>query len=89
MEALLQAIGLPLIPVLVPLAVAAFKKYVWANIPKMLLPIIATALGPALEALLSLMTAHEFTGIAGVALGLAGIGVREFKDQIGKSLSGA
>lgn len=85
MEDLIQQLGLPLIAVLVPLAVGAFKKIV-PDIPKWLLPIMATALGPLFDLGLAAIAGTEFNGIAGALVGLAGVGVRELKDQLVKAL---
>lgn len=85
MEQLLQQIGAPLIAVVVPIAVFLVKKAIPA-MPKVMLPVLAGAFGPAVEGLVAWLGGQEFTGTLGVAMGLAGIGLRELKDQVGKAL---
>lgn len=85
MEDLIQQIGLPLIAVLVPLVVGGFKKLL-PNVPTVLLPILAALLGPVFELGISYVTMAEFTGVAGALMGLAGVGLREVKDQVVKSV---
>lgn len=68
------------IPVLVPIAVAGIKS-VMTMLPSALVPIIAIVVG----ALLDVVTAWLGNGAPsswGVMSGLAGIGVREVKDQL-------
>lgn len=88
MEDLVQQIGLPLIAVLVPLVVGLFKKIV-PDIPKWLLPVLAAVLGPAFDLGIAALSGAEFNGIAGVLAGLAGVGLREVKDQAIKALPNA
>lgn len=85
MEDLISQVGLPIIAVLVPIVIAAFKKVI-PDIPKWLLPIIATALGPLFDLGIGLLAGSEFNGVAAVLAGLAGVGLRELKDQATKAL---
>lgn len=85
MEPLLQEIGTPLIAVIVPIIVFAVRKII-PVMPKAMLPVLAGAFGPMVEAVLTWMGNYEFTGVAGVAMGLAGVGVRELKKQVGAVL---
>ncbi|GAB4377514.1 MAG: hypothetical protein Kow00114_41830 [Kiloniellaceae bacterium] len=85
MEDLLSQIGTPLIAVIVPLVIAVAKMII-PKIPKQMLPIIAGALGPAVELAIVQLNGSEFTGTAGVAAGLAGVGLREVWDQLGKTI---
>lgn len=87
MEDLINEVGLPLVvSVLVPLVVAAVKWWK-PNIPKPWLPIIAALLGPVFDQAIAYVAGIEATGWQAALLGLAGIGLRELKDQIGKALS--
>jgi hypothetical protein len=70
-----------LTPVLVPLLIAGLKK-VLPSIPGYLLPIIAPVLGVVLDLINSFATSHATNLWAAAALGLAGVGVREVKDQL-------
>lgn len=85
MEDLIQQIGLPLIAVLVPLVVGLFKKIV-PDIPKWMLPVLAGLLGPVFDLGIAAISGAEFSGIAGALAGLAGVGLREVKDQVVKAL---
>lgn len=85
MEDLIQQIGLPIIAVLVPIVIAAFKRVI-PDIPKWLLPIMATALGPVFDLGIGMLSGAEFNGVAAVLAGLAGVGLRELKDQAQKAL---
>lgn len=87
LAALIPQIGLPLIAVVVPLAIGAFKKLI-PSIPTMFLPIIAPVLGALLDLGLAYLASIPATGLAGALAGLAGVGVREIKDQATKALKG-
>ena len=76
MEALLNEISLPLIAVVVPIIIAGVKRII-PLIPKSLLPAVAGAVGPLLEYAITLIDGGSFTGVTGVAAGLAGVGLRE------------
>ncbi len=85
--ALISQIGLPLVAVLVPLIVAVVKKLL-PQIPSMVLPIIALLLGPAMDFVISLLPGVESSSTVMAALaGLAGVGLREIKDQVGKAIA--
>ena len=86
MEQLISQIGIPLIAVLVPLAVAVIKT-AWAGMPKWLMPIAAVVLGPVFDIVIHLVSGLEANGaLAGALAGLAGIGLRELKDQAVKAV---
>jgi hypothetical protein len=86
--AIINDIGLPLIAVIVPLIVAAFKKVV-PDIPSFLLPVIAPVLGAGGGLLLAWLASVPGGGWKGAAAGLAGVGVRELVDQLKKALPAA
>ena len=80
-SALVNSIGLILIPVLVPLVIGAFKKFVTDKVPGAVLPIIAAVLGPLFDWGISAIAGIPPSGaLVGVALGLAGVGLREVKE---------
>lgn len=85
MEDLITQVGMPIIMVLVPLAVAAFKKAI-PSIPKWALPILATALGPVFDLAIQYVAGLPSVGAMAALAGLAGVGLRELKDQAGKAL---
>ena len=85
----IEQIGMPLIALLVPLAVAFIKTAVWPSIPTWALPILAAGLGPAFDAGIAWAAGTEATGWVAVLLGLAGVGLRELKDQTHKAIAGA
>lgn len=71
-----------LTPVVGPLLTAGVKK-VLPKIPTWLIPVLATALGAGFNLLTNYATSHQISNVwAAAALGLAGIGVREIKDQL-------
>ncbi len=72
---------LTLIPLVVPLIVAAAKAGI-GKLPTWTLPILATALGAGLNAILTLSGQEHTTVLNGAFLGAAGVGVREIYDQI-------
>lgn len=79
-----QAITL-LTPVIVPILVWAAKKVI-SNIPSVLLPIIATALGVAVTQVGAVIAGGHYGLIAGALLGLGGVGLREVLDQVKKTI---
>jgi hypothetical protein len=83
--AIVNQIGLPLIAVLVPIAVAAFKKLL-PSVPSWALPLLAPVLGAAGDLLLGLLAGVPSNGAVGALAGLAGVGVREVVDQAKKAL---
>jgi len=82
-----QAITL-LTPVIVPIIVWGAKK-ILSNIPSMLLPILATALGVAVTQVGVLITGGHYGLIAGALLGLGGVGLREVLDQVKQTIGPA
>lgn len=70
-----------LTPVLVPLVIAGVKKFS-PSIPSWVLPVIAPVLGVLLAYINQLATAQSANFLLAAALGLAGVGVREVKDQL-------
>jgi len=74
-----------LTPILVPLIIAGMK-FLAPKIPGWLLPILAPVLGIAIDALGSLATGQAGNVWMAALLGLAGVGLREAKDQLGKSV---
>ena len=86
LAALLEQIGMPLIALLVPLAVGLFKTWIWPSVPTWSLPILAGVLGPAFDAGIAWAAGTEAVGATAVLLGLAGVGLRELKDQLHKAL---
>ena len=72
---------LTLIPLVVPLIVAAAKAGI-GKLPTWTLPIIATGFGALLNWILGLAHQPNTTVLNGALLGAAGVGVREVFDQI-------
>lgn len=72
---------LSLIPVLVPLFIAALKLAV-PKVPKPLLPILAPILGGLADAGIAYAAGSAANPMLGAALGAAGVGVREIVDQV-------
>jgi len=70
-----------LIPVLVPLFIAALKQ-ASSRIPGYVLPILAPVLGAGLDILNYYVTGHSLGTVWGAALGSAGVGLREAVDQL-------
>jgi len=83
---LVQQIGVPLIAVIVPLLIALFKKIV-PSLPTFAIPIIALGMGPLFDAGISWVTGLQGTGMTAVLYGLAGVGLRELKDQLQKAIN--
>ena len=86
MKTWLIAYGPYLIPILVPLVLAKTKQWVGAN--TWLIPIIASALGSAADALLALAAGSAANPSRAALLGLAGVGLREMVDQLRKTPAG-
>lgn len=74
-------LGKLLIAVIVPLIVAGAKA-VMPHIPSAFLPPLAIALGALADYVGALLGAWQGNIIVGLALGAAGIGVREVADQL-------
>lgn len=77
-----QAITL-LTPVVVPILVWGAKKLL-ADIPSVLLPILATVLGVGVTQLGVYMAGGHYGIVEGALLGLGGVGLREVLDQVKK-----
>lgn len=70
-----------LIPVLVPLMIAAGKVLV-PRIPGWLLPILAPVLGGIVDAAAAYASGGTANPVLSMALGSAGVGLREIVDQM-------
>ncbi len=70
-----------LIPVLVPILIAAGKLVV-PRIPGWLLPIVAPVLGGVVDAVAAYASGGTANPVVGMALGSAGVGLREIVDQM-------
>ena len=70
-------------PVIVPLVIALVKK-VKPNIPSVVIPIIAPILGAVIGIIASVATNNQGNIILAAVLGMAGVGLREIKDQLTK-----
>ncbi len=70
-----------LTPLLVPLLIAGLKK-VAPNVPSWALPLIAPCIGMLIDVVGRLSDSHQGNLFAAAALGLAGVGLREVKDQL-------
>lgn len=77
-----------LIPVLAPLLIAGGKLLI-PRIPRWLLPILAPLLGGALDALAAYATGGTANPVLALALGSAGVGLREIVDQLKRTAAGA
>ena len=84
----LSTVLLGLIPVLVPLLVALGKVFV-PRLPSWLLPIAAPALGALINWLTSLATGSAASPVLALALGSAGVGLREIVDQLKQQATSA
>lgn len=70
-----------LIPVVVPLLIAAIKKLI-PKIPGWMLPVLAPILGAAVDIASFYATGVSLGPVWGAALGSAGVGLREVIDQL-------
>ncbi len=70
-----------LTPILVPLLIVGVKK-VLPSLPGWTLPIIAPVLGIVIDLVNTATTSHAGNMGIAAALGLAGVGLREIKDQV-------
>lgn len=73
-----------IIPIVVPTLLGLFKMLI-ADIPAKWLPILAPIIGIALDQLLQLLGLYSANPLIAIALGSAGVGIREIKDQLGKA----
>ena len=69
-----------IIPIATPILVYGLKK-LWLRMPKLWIPVIAGALGPLQDLLLSYSLGNAPNPLLAIALGLAGVGLREIQDQ--------
>jgi MFS superfamily sulfate permease-like transporter len=76
-----------LTPILVPLILAGVKR-VLPNLPSVVIPLCAPALGLVIELVNVLATKHEGNFLVAAALGLVGIGLREVKENLKPSVNG-
>lgn len=76
-----------LAPVIVPSILAGVKK-VAPRLPAKSIPIAAPFLGSALAGFEAIAANNPNNLLLGAALGIAGIGVRELKDQIAPAKNG-
>jgi hypothetical protein len=80
-----QELALALIPVVAPLIVALCKKFL-PSLPTWALPVIATLFGPLADYLSTYVTGATANPVLALALGAAGVGLREIADQAKKAL---
>lgn len=72
-----------LIPVLTPLLVMGVRAFL-PKVPSKFYPLIAALVGVALDLVAHYSLGTTLSPLAGFALGLAGVGLREVKDQLSK-----
>lgn len=73
-----------LTPILVPLIIAGVKLGL-PKLPKSLLPVLGPLLGAAIDVINHFATGAATNTWAALALGAAGVGVREIYDQVRKA----
>jgi hypothetical protein len=78
-----QTIVAFLTPILVPLLISGVKKLI-PKLPVWSLPVMAPFLGAAFDVIMHFATGSGMNVWAAAGLGLAGVGVREIKDQLMK-----
>lgn len=76
-----------LTPIIVPVILVVFKK-AQPSLPSWLIPLLAPVLGVAIEYVNSLFTQHANNFLLAALLGLAGVGLREIKDQVKPAQNG-
>ena len=69
------------IPIISPIVVAVVKHF-FPGVPGVTLPVLATGVGAATDAVSGVATGTEISPVEGSVLGLAGVGVREVFDQV-------
>lgn len=79
--ALMQQLAALLIPLLSYVGVFA-AKLVIPHIPKVLLPLLAGALGPAFDLLLNYVAGIETHGAMSLVLGLGAVGIHEIQSKL-------
>jgi hypothetical protein len=72
-----------LIPVLTPLLIVGVRAFL-PKVPSKYYPLLAALVGVALDLVAHFAVGTTLSPLAGFALGLAGVGLREVKDQLGK-----
>lgn len=72
-----------LIPVLTPLVIAAVRVGL-PKVPSKYYPLLAAVIGIALDVVAHFAVGTQLAPLVGFALGLAGVGLREAKDQLAK-----
>jgi hypothetical protein len=72
-----------LIPVVTPLLIAAVR-FGLPKVPSKFYPLLAAVIGVVLDLLASVSVGTTASPLVGFALGLAGVGLREVKDQLAK-----
>lgn len=72
-----------LIPVITPLVIAGVR-FGLPKVPSKFYPLLAAVIGVVLDLLGSVAIGTNATPLVGFALGLAGVGLREAKDQLSK-----
>lgn len=73
--------------ILVPIILLGVKKLL-PNIPGWVIPILAPMLGMLTDLVNTLATGHQSNVLLAALLGLAGVGLREVKDQIKPAVNG-
>lgn len=77
---------LAMLPVIVPLLVS-FGKWMVPKLPSWLLPILAPALGAAIDWIGAKVSGGTASPVLALALGSAGVGLREIVDQIKQAIN--
>jgi hypothetical protein len=72
-----------LIPVLAPLVIAGIRVGL-PKVPAKWYPLLAALVGVGLDIVAHFAAGTTLSPLVGFALGLAGVGLREVKDQLGK-----
>lgn len=72
-----------LIPILAPVLVACLRRLL-PKLPRWLLPSLATAVGPLADYAGTFATGADTNPLLALALGAAGVGLREIADQTKK-----
>lgn len=75
-----------LIPIVVPLLIAALKNFI-PKLPVWTLPIIAPALGALIDWIMQLSGMNTSGAITGALLGSAGVGIRELQNQVAQRIA--
>lgn len=86
-ESLGPAIVTWLTPLVVPLVIIAVKRF-GPRLPSWVPPVLAPLLGIAIDQINAMMSTHTPNPLIAALLGLAGVGVRELKDQIAPAPNG-